>query len=231
MTQMRLLLLCSLTPMALLAQSCPCELTSSDTPGPFYISDAPFTDRLAPEDELSDPGNVLIVNGTVYGDDCVPMANALVEPWYAGENNGYSVAGSSPQYRAQVFTDDCGNYEYTCTFPISYPGRPIRHIHYRVSDERELLVTQLYFEGYVIEGYNPDPSRIAAIETNQDGTRRVTFDLYVSGTGTANATACGVTPAPGPPTTSEPPTSPTSSASFSVYSLCTFLLICATSYL
>ena len=70
------------------------------------------------------------------------MANILVEPWYAGlpdeDGNEYSVAGSSLQYRAQIISDKCGNYEFTSTFPVSYPGRPIRHIHYRVSDDREV---------------------------------------------------------------------------------------------
>lgn len=190
------LLFVLLSPLAALAQTCPSSATPSDFEGPFYVAGSPATNRLAPEDQLSDPSNVLVVKGTVYGDDCVPMSNVLVEPWYAGapDENGdeYSVAGSSLLYRAQITTDECGNYEYTSTFPISYSGRPIRHIHYRISDERILLTTQLYFEGHINSGFNPDPSQIGAIQTDDDGTRRVTFDVYVDGAGTANATACGV---------------------------------------
>ena len=212
--------LCMIGLLTVKGQTCPSDVTPPDARGPFYVTGAPFTDRLAPEDQLSDPNQRLVVHGTIYGEDCVPMANILVEPWYAGlpdeDGNEYSVAGSSLQYRAQIISDKCGNYEFTSTFPVSYPGRPIRHIHYRVSDDRELLVTQQYFEGFILSGYNPDASQISSIQTDENGTRRATFDIYVAGSGTANATDCGVTLGPSGPATltaSDPPSnSPTSSA-------------------
>lgn len=177
------------------SQTCQSDTTPSDARGPFYLGGAPETNRLAPEEQLSNASNLLVMTGVVYGRDCIPMANVLVEPWYAGladENgNTYSVAGSSLQYRAQIRTDECGKYEFTSTFPESYPGRPIRHIHYRVSDERELLVTQLYFEGFISTGFNPDESQISPLELDTtDGSRRGKFNIYVGFDGTANATVC-----------------------------------------
>jgi len=201
-------------------QTCPSEVTPADSEGPFYVGGAPDTNRLAPEEQLNDPTNVLIVKGTVYGNDCVPMVNTMIEPWYAGvpDENGdpYSVAGSSLLYRARIYSDECGHYEYTSTFPVVYPGRPIQHIHYRVSDqERELLVTQLYFEGYIPAAYAPDASQIGIIETDDNGTRRTTFDMYVAGAGTANATSCGAVVGDGianTPTTSLTTSSPATSS-------------------
>jgi protocatechuate 3,4-dioxygenase beta subunit len=199
------------------AQTCPSDVTPRDARGPFYVGGAPLTNRLAPEEQLSDPQNRLVVTGTVFGQDCIPMADALVEPWYAGlpDENGnlYSVAGSSLQYRAQIKTDECGKYEFTSTFPESYSGRPIRHIHYRVSDVQELLVTQLYFEGFILPGYNPDESQISPLNVTAHGARLGKFDIYVAVDGTANATACGISPASANLTTSDPSSAEPSSDS------------------
>lgn len=202
----RLHLLAKIGPWVVAAQTCPSDVTSSDALGPFYLAGAPLTDRLAPEEQLSDPNLRLVVQGTVYGQDCVPMANVLVEPWYAGlpDENGdsYSSSGSSLNYRAQVVADECGRFNFTATFPESYSARPIRHIHYRVShSEGTLLVTQQYFEGSILDGFNPDESQITPLVTDEDGARITTFDIYVSGAGTADAVACGLTgtePAPTP---------------------------------
>lgn len=180
------------------AQSCPATVTDSDMLGPFYVT-PPNTDRLAPEEQLSDPNRRLVVSGTVYGQDCVPMADVHVEPWYAGlpDGNGdkYSKAGSALDYRGSVVTDGCGNYEYTATFPEIYPQRPIRHIHYRLSDSvdgRELLVTQQYFEGHIPDRFgNLDGTKITSLTRDDDGTRRTTFDIHLDEIGTADPTACG----------------------------------------
>ena len=168
-----------------MAQTCPAYFTSDDQLGPFFIDGAPETTTLAPESQLISPSDVLVVNGTIYGDDCERMSNVWVDVWYAGKGDGgegvYSLPGSDLKYRAHILTNEFGQYEYTATFPESYPERPIRHIHYRISkDDEELLVTQLYFEGYILDGYNPDASQIGMLSTDEDGTRHTNFDIHIN---------------------------------------------------
>ena len=53
---------------------------------------------------------------------------------------------------------------------------------------QELLVTQMYFEGYITEGYYPDPTQIATIEENDvDGSRIATWNVHLDNIqGTSN---------------------------------------------
>jgi protocatechuate 3,4-dioxygenase beta subunit len=178
------------------AQTCPVDDTPSDALGPFYLSNAPMTTRLARDNQLANLDNVLHVEGRVYGNDCTPMDSILVEPWYAGdptENDGdsYSVAGSDLVYRGKLYTDECGYYSFTQTYPILYTGRPIRHVHFRFMDG--LLVTQMYFEGDIPAGYNPDASQVVSVATEVGGSRRAVFDVYLDTPGTSNFEACNLT--------------------------------------
>lgn len=181
--------------------TCPISSTPADAKGPFYIANVPAeTDRLAPEEQLSDPANVLYVEGTVYGSDCIPLKNARVEAWYAGEpdeeGNSYSVDASG-NYRGNVLADDCGFYNFTQSFPILYTARPILHVHFRVSPEedmnQELLVTQMYFEGMIPDSWSGDRNlQVVPIETAADGARSVVFNLHVNTAGTAEIQTCEV---------------------------------------
>ena len=177
-------------------QTCPVEETPEDMLGPFYISGAPYTRRVAPESMLQVASQRIRINGTVYGDDCVPMSKALVEIWYAGKpdskGNLYSVGGSDMRYRARINTGACGRYSFTSLYPSLYPSRPIRHIHVRVSSGGNLLlVTQMYFKGAIPSGYNPDSSQIVTLKRLADQSRWGTFNIYVGTKGTGSATTCG----------------------------------------
>jgi protocatechuate 3,4-dioxygenase beta subunit len=184
------------------AETCPTRLTAADAEGPFYLANVPPTGLLAPASQLNQPGKVLHVAGTVYGDDCIPLSKARVEAWYAGDpdnqGNFYSLGGANNDYRGSVVTDDCGAYNFTQTFPAVYPSRPILHVHFRVStltDNQELLVTQMYFEGMVPTWIESSPSRalqIVSVDTAQDGVRSTVFDMYVNSPGTADPETCGI---------------------------------------
>lgn len=177
------------------AQTCAIEETPSDMQGPFYITGSKFTTRLAPAAQLNSVARRIRITGRVYGDNCVPMKNALVEVWHAGiadaNGNLYSVAGSDLRYRGQFRTGACGRYSFTTIYPTLYPSRPIRHIHYRVSSGGKLLlVSQLYFKGAIPAGFNPDATQIVQLKRISDGSRSGTFNIYVGTRGTGNATAC-----------------------------------------
>jgi protocatechuate 3,4-dioxygenase beta subunit len=194
------------------AQTCPADDTPSDALGPFYIRNATLTTRLAREDQLSKLNNVLHVEGRVYGNDCTPMDSILVEAWYAGDpnengGNAYSVAGSDLLYRGNLFTDKCGYYSLKQTYPIVYAARPIRHVHFRFMNG--LLATQMYFEGDIPAGYNPDASQVVKVTTQADGSRRAVFDVYLDTPGTSNLQSCTNSSTSTLPPTA-PPTTPSS---------------------
>jgi len=177
--------------------SCPDEGTMTDMLGPFYIENAPETTTIAPLEQLSVPSNVLYVEGTVYGEDCIPMSNIRVEPWYAGgEDGGYSSEDSDLEWRGVLYTDECGRYNYSQTFPEIYAGRPL-HVHFRVSDtetNQEHLITQMYFEGYDSNVPRMRSLQIVPITTLNEGSKSVVFNIYLSDIkGTAKSDVCNLT--------------------------------------
>jgi protocatechuate 3,4-dioxygenase beta subunit len=212
-------------------------ITPNDALGPFYVADTPWRTRLAPEAQLNNTDLKLTISGTVWGNNCVPLRNILVEPWYAGladeDGNQYSPPDSPGfPYRGQVLTDECGRFEVVATFPEVYASRPIRHVHFRFSSVRSLtaantresiptevivteanstdsnqtsirtnsskssstdlvdystlvrdtlvLTTQMYFEGYIVNGFSPHSSQIAALFNDTDGSKFATWEVRLN---------------------------------------------------
>jgi protocatechuate 3,4-dioxygenase beta subunit len=167
-------------------------LTTTDQLGPFYMENSVMGSVIASRELLIDPTNVFVVNGAVLGNDCVPLVGARVEAWYAGDQSPLGEFYSMNNHRGQVVTDLCGKYRFTQTFPALYPERPIPHIHYRISapDGTELLVTQLYFEGLIPSGFNPDNTKITTVVNQPDSSRSAEFHIYVDIPGNADLAAC-----------------------------------------
>jgi protocatechuate 3,4-dioxygenase beta subunit len=148
-------------------------ITPNDALGPFYVADTPWRTRLAPEAQLNNTDLKLTISGTVWGNDCLPLGNILVEPWYAGladkDGNQYSPPDSPGfPYRGQVLTDECGRFEVVATFPEVYASRPIRHVHFRFSSVRTLTAanaTQAISTEDILTQANSTGS-IQSIETN-----------------------------------------------------------------
>ena len=125
-----------------------CELTPPDVQGPFYAANAPFTAELAGKNE---PGERILIRGTVMGKDCfTPLAGVVVDVWQADTTGNYHAAGTTYRLRGQMTTGDQGNYAFKSIKPGPYDvGGALRpaHIHFKFHFPGQELTTQLYFEG------------------------------------------------------------------------------------
>jgi protocatechuate 3,4-dioxygenase beta subunit len=129
--------------------SASCEATGSDVEGPFHVEGAPERTVLAGPEE---PGNRLLIEGTVYGPDCGDgLAGVLLDVWHADADGNYHDAADDYRLRGQMMTDADGRYSFETIIPGRYPlggsTRPA-HIHFMVSKPGFApLTTQLYFAG------------------------------------------------------------------------------------
>merc|ERR1712168_12705 len=173
------------------AQSCG-NFTTSDVSGPFFEPDATLDYKLAPLAEIEDPDEAVVVRGTILDRNCDPVEEAFVEVWYSGGNPTHYTFPSDGEfpllYRGKQLASS-GKYEYVGTFPGRYPGRPINHIHYKVTARGREFITQLYFRGFVPPGYYEDyvrgrdsqfPSSITGLQPGNklpNGGRQITFNI------------------------------------------------------
>ena len=179
-----------------------CRSTAQDVIGPFYRFGAPFQNKLIGPEE---PGQRLIVAGTVYGADCrTPLPNALVEVWQANDAGQYDTdkPGNFTErnhfhLRGMALTDPKGHYEFDTVVPGKYPIPPglpgleqfagvtrAAHIHFRVAESLHIpLTTQLYFKDDPLVSKDPwarsKPS--LAIPLRQEGKYlRGAFDIVLA---------------------------------------------------
>jgi protocatechuate 3,4-dioxygenase beta subunit len=146
------------------AQSCKRIMTPRQPEGPFY----PAVDQVDTDADLlyvngstrAATGEIVIIEGQVKDQHCIPVAGALVEIWQACHTGRYNHT-SDPntaeldhdfQYWGKAVTDKNGKYKFRTIIPGAYPAgtdwvRP-PHIHYKVSKRGYLeLITQMYFNG------------------------------------------------------------------------------------
>ncbi|HJQ69842.1 MAG TPA: protocatechuate 3,4-dioxygenase [Blastocatellia bacterium] len=113
-------------------------------------SDAPWQITITSKEE---PGEPLIVSGSVYGPDGVmPLKGASVYVYQTDITGYYTPGGrdsSNPRLKGTMRTDDKGRYEFRTIKPGPYPSARIpAHIHYVVSaDGYKQRVFEIVFEG------------------------------------------------------------------------------------
>ncbi|MCX4388362.1 dioxygenase [Micromonospora peucetia] len=165
--------------------------------GPYFKPNSP---RRASLVEAGTVGTRLTVAGHVFGLDCRPIPNVLLDFWQADANGGYDNTGY--RMRGHQFTDASGAYRLSTIVPGLYPGRT-RHIHVKAqAPNRPVLTTQLYFPGEPRNNTDPifDPELLMTVRTVSGG-REATFDFVLNVTSgptpTPTGTAPGGTWAPG----------------------------------
>ncbi len=117
-----------------------------------------------------EPGEPLIVSGTVYKPDGKTPVEGITVYVYHTDAEGYyrkgSNSSSNPRLHGTMITNAEGKYEFRTIKPGSYPqGRVAAHIHYVISGKGyEKQYAELMFEG---DPYLSDRARANAAK---DGT-------------------------------------------------------------
>lgn len=166
--------------------------TTTDILGPFYRPGSPIRSNIIPPTSKGDPLNL---KGTIYKEDGkTPLRDALIEIWQCDENQHYDNTSDDYLFRGAIKTDTDGRYAFRTIIPVPYKANPNNerswrpaHIHMRVSvAEQQDLITQIYFEGdkYIEQDATASSplseSRILKIETDQAGTKTVSFDVVMN---------------------------------------------------
>ena len=60
------------------------QFTTKDIPGPFFVEKVPIRYKLAPDYELSDRNQAVVLRGRVFDAKCRGIPKAVVDIWYAG---------------------------------------------------------------------------------------------------------------------------------------------------
>jgi protocatechuate 3,4-dioxygenase beta subunit len=99
-----------------------------------------------------EPGDALIVSGTVFAADGKAPAPGVVVYAYQTDARGlYTPDGRPgvPRLHGWMRTDDRGRYEFRTIRPASYPGQTVAaHIHMSVdAGGREQTIDDIHFEG------------------------------------------------------------------------------------
>jgi protocatechuate 3,4-dioxygenase, beta subunit len=160
--------LVSLNAMGSTSEICAAQrLTAPQPAGPFY----PVVDQVDKDADLIivenskqvASGEIVIVQGVVSDQNCIPVAGVLVEIWQACKSGRYNhpsdtnTAELDPnfQYWGKAVTDANGVYKFRTIIPGAYPNDPTwmrpPHIHFKLSKRGYMeLITQMYFAGQAL---------------------------------------------------------------------------------
>jgi protocatechuate 3,4-dioxygenase beta subunit len=157
-----------------------CAVTADNIEGPFYKPGAPSRAVLVTD---RDRGERLVLDGTVRGTDCQPLANAVLDIWHADARGAYDNDGWG--LRGTLATDALGRWQLRTIVPGRYlNGRRYRpmHVHVKLRARGHAeLTTQLYFSGdEYLEG---DPFVVPSLimQHRREGSlRRAAFDFVLA---------------------------------------------------
>ena len=143
-----------------------------------------------------EPGEPLIVSGTVYGPDGVtPLKGISVYVYHTDITGHYTPGGrdsSNPRLKGTMRTNDQGKYEFRTIKPGPYPNARIpAHIHYVVSgDGYKEKVFEIVFEGdpFIDDRVRRDAAKedgafsIRPLERDKDNLLRCVQDIKLKRT-------------------------------------------------
>ncbi|MCM2349282.1 MAG: catechol 1,2-dioxygenase [Bacteriovoracaceae bacterium] len=170
--------------------------------GPLYVPGAPLEKKFARIDDGTQKGEVLIMEGDVFGPNGERIPHALVEVWLADQEGTYSIinpAQTPYNNRRKIEADEKGHYGFRTLVPPGYSvpkdsptqkvldllgreGNRPAHIHFMVSAPGyEQLTTQINMPGdkYIDEDFafaTRDPL-IVTVEKVNDPKMLAQYDL------------------------------------------------------
>jgi protocatechuate 3,4-dioxygenase beta subunit len=133
------------------------------TAGPFYPDKLPLdtdNDLIIIKDSITPAvGEITHLTGKIVDAGGSPVKDATIEIWQCDANAVYLHTADSTRKSDQqdkhfqgfgrFTTGSTGEYRFRTIKPVSYPGRPAPHIHYRVKrGDRELLTSQIFIAGH-----------------------------------------------------------------------------------
>ena len=139
-----------------------CVVRPEQTEGPYFVDE-----RLNRSDIRSDPSDGSVKDGVslqllirvsqIGGNDCTPLAGAIVDLWQCDALGVYSDVrdrsfdtSGKKFLRGYQVTDNNGSAEFITIYPGWYPGRTV-HIHFKIRTDAASrrayeFTSQLYFE-------------------------------------------------------------------------------------
>lgn len=120
------------------------------------------------------PGQILVISGRVTDENCVPVANAIIDLWQANPYGEYRWAtrdellNPEPVFAGsgRAVTDNLGRYHFTTLFPGS-TGRTAPHVQFRITHpDFQSLDTSMYFSG---DRRNMDDPKFKAFKADTQG--------------------------------------------------------------
>jgi len=178
-------------------------ITPPQTSGPFY----PIVEQADKDADLtifgdSDTvalGEIVTVEGGVYGDDGFPIVDAIVDIWQANAAGRYAheidwnPAPLDPNFQgwAILKTDSNGRYRFKTIKPGAYPAatgwdRP-PHIHFKVSRRGyHEITTQMYFDKEPLNDVDrilkalPESEQTSVIAKRTENGGAFSFDIVLA---------------------------------------------------
>lgn len=152
-----------------------CKPTFPDGDGPYYQPNAPFRNKIVPD---QNNGEKLIITGMLLQEDCdTPVPGATIDIWQANEAGNYDATW----YRGQIITDKRGNYEFETVLPKGYgegTGRRPPHIHFKIRIKDQLIITSEMFFPEVAGTPGFDDAYIMKLVTKQEQGKSVHYGSH-----------------------------------------------------
>ena len=140
------------------ANSTNCKITPPQSTGPFYkVPSKIFNNDMTNNGKAI--GKKIKVYGKVLNNKCTPISNAVLDIWQANSFGKYNHQADLSESRKdnefygymRLLSNERGEYSFNTILPGSYRVSKdlIRtpHIHFKVTNNKKQLTTQMYFKG------------------------------------------------------------------------------------
>ena len=164
------------------ATSTNCKNTPPQSTGPFYkVPSKIFNNDMTNNGKAI--GKRIKVYGKVLNNKCKPISNAVLDIWQANSFGKYNHQADLSESRKdnefygymRLLSNERGEYSFNTILPGSYRVSKdlIRtpHIHFKVTNNKKLLTTQMYFKGNEMNNKDflfKSTNNISALEASVD---------------------------------------------------------------